>query len=105
MLPDQAHEQGMAVGVEVASVEQELIEGPGLVGDPGAEGGDERIAADEAVLQGQEAEQQVTGGVTKRWGSGVIAHGEPPRRLGDEGYRSSSRLAAYRASFSVSRAS
>ena len=66
MLADQAREQGMAVGVEVALVQQDPVEGLRLVRDPGAEGGDERIAADEAVLQRQQAEQQVAGGVTKR---------------------------------------
>ena len=66
VLADQAHEQGMAVGVEVALVEQDPVQGLRLVRDPGAEGGDERIAADEVVLKRQEAEQQVAGGVTKR---------------------------------------
>jgi hypothetical protein len=66
MLPDQAREQGMAVDVEIALVEQDLIEGLGLVGDPSAEGGDQGVATDEVVLKRQQAEKQVSGGVMER---------------------------------------
>jgi len=56
----------MAVDVEIALVEQDLIEGLGLVGDPSAEGGDQGVATDEVVLERQQAEKQVSGGVMER---------------------------------------
>ena len=63
VLGDQGLQQHTAGVVERPAIHQELGQGPGLVGDPGGEGGQQVVAADEVVLQGQDAEEQVAAGV------------------------------------------
>jgi hypothetical protein len=48
----------MTVDVKVALVEQDLAEWLRLLSDPSAKGGDQDVAADEVVLEGQEAEAE-----------------------------------------------
>ena len=50
---------------ERAAVEEDLAQGLGLIGDPGVEGGQQRIAIDEVVLECQQAEEQALSGVTR----------------------------------------
>ena len=50
------------VGVEVAAGDEVVGQGPGLVAGPGLEGGDELGLVDQAVLQGEQAEEQVAVG-------------------------------------------
>ena len=59
VLAGQGLEQGVGLGVDGAALEQDPPQVPGLVGDPGGEGGHQRLAIDEVVLQGEEAEQQI----------------------------------------------
>ena len=66
VLGDQGLQQRAAGVVERPAIDQELGQGPGLVGDPGGEGGQEVVAADEVVLQGQDAEEEVAPGVRLR---------------------------------------
>jgi hypothetical protein len=90
VLPDQAYEQSMTVDVELGLVEQDLAEGLRFPSDPGAEGGDQDVAADEVVLKGQQAEEEVLGRVLERWGSRVFTHQQLPRRVWYWGSRYSS---------------
>ena len=64
---------GSVVGVEVAAADEVVGQGAGLVERPGLEGGDELALVDQAVLQGQQAEEQVAVG-------GEGGHGEAPGR-------------------------
>ena len=66
VLGDQGLQQGTAGAVERPAIHQDLGQGPGLVGDPGGEGGQQVVAADEVVLQGQDAEEEVAAGVHPR---------------------------------------
>ncbi len=66
VLGDQGLQQHAAGVVERPAIHQELGQGPGLVGDPGGEGGQQVVAADEVVLQGQDAEEEVAAGVRMR---------------------------------------
>ncbi len=50
VLADQLGEDGVPRGAQRAAIEENLPEGQGLVGDPGAEGGQEGVAIDEVVL-------------------------------------------------------
>ena len=61
-------------GVEVAAGDEVVGQGPGLVAGPGLEGGDELGLLDQAVLQGEQPEQEVAvggHGATSRRGSGT----------------------------------
>ena len=59
------------VGVEVATGGEVLGQGPGLVAGPGLEGGDELDLVDQAVLQGEQAEEQVVVGGDGGHGAGL----------------------------------
>ena len=59
VLAGQGLEQGVGLGVDGAALEQDPPQVPGFVGDPGGEGGHQRVAIDEVILQGEQAEQQV----------------------------------------------
>ena len=59
VLAGQGLDQGVGLGVNGAALEQDPSQRPRLVGDPGGEGGQQRLAIDEVVLQSEEAEQQV----------------------------------------------
>ena len=59
VLADQGLEQGVGARRQGARSTQDLAQGPGLVGDPGVEGGEQGVAVDEVDLQGEEAEEQV----------------------------------------------
>ena len=59
---DQGLDGGPLVGVEVAAGDQVVGQRPGLVAGPGLEGGDELGLVDQAVLQGEQAEEQVAVG-------------------------------------------
>ena len=78
VLGDQRLQQRTAGVVERPAVHEDLAQGPSLVGDPGGEGGQQVVAADEVVLQGQDAEEQVAAGLPRRVGGGRSAPG--PRR-------------------------
>ena len=78
VLLDEDIERGMPPRAEGAAVEEDLAQGLGLVGDPGIECGQQRVAVDEVVLQGQQAEEQAPGrGGGLAWGrSGPIRDAE-----------------------------
>ena len=57
---DQGLEHGTLLGVEVAAGDEVVGQRPGLVAGPGLEGGDELDLVDQAVLEGEQAEEQVT---------------------------------------------
>ena len=57
-----ASTQRRCVGVEVAAGGEVVGQGPGLVAGPGVEGGDELALVDQAVLEGEQAEEQVAVG-------------------------------------------
>ena len=57
---DQRLDRSRLLGVEVAAGDEVLGQGPGLVAGPGLEGGDELALVDQAVLQGEQAEEQVS---------------------------------------------
>ena len=57
-----ASSSGPVVGVEVAAADQVVGQRPGLVAGPGLEGGDELALVDQAVLQREQAEEQVAVG-------------------------------------------
>ena len=69
---DQGLDDGALVGVEVAAGDEVVGQGPGLVAGPGLEGGDELALVDQAVLEGEQAEEEVAVG-----GGG---HGRAPIR-------------------------
>jgi hypothetical protein len=56
-------DDGPVLRVEVAAGEEVLGQGPGTVAGPGLEGGDELALVDQAVLERQQAEEQVAVGV------------------------------------------
>ena len=62
MQGDQGLDRGTLLGVEVAAGDEVVGQGPGLVAGPGLEGGDELALVDQAVLQGEQAEEQVAVG-------------------------------------------
>ena len=86
----------LVVGVEVAAGDQVLGQRPGLVERPGLEGGDELGLVDQAVLEGEQTEEQVAVGGDGghgaglpegrhgRWASGPRRRGPPvgARRIG-----------------------
>jgi hypothetical protein len=63
VLLEVARHQGLdgraVVGIEVAPVDEVVGQGASLVERPGLEGGDEPALVDQAVLQRQQAEEQV----------------------------------------------
>jgi hypothetical protein len=59
VLAGQCLDERVGFGVDGAALEQDSPEAPGLVGDPGAEGGHQCLATDEVILQGEQAEHQV----------------------------------------------
>ena len=59
---DQGLDAGALRGVEVAAGDEVVGQGPGLVAGPGLEGGDELGLVDQAVLQGEQAEEEVAVG-------------------------------------------
>ena len=63
---------GTLVVVEVAAGVEVRRQRPGLVSGPGLEGGDELGLVDQAVLKGQQAEEQVAVGVD---GHGTVSRG------------------------------
>src|SRR5262245_34413550 len=67
VLGDQGLQQRPAGLVERSAIHQELGQGPRLVGDPGVEGGQEVVAADEVVLQCQDAEEEIASGRLPSW--------------------------------------
>ena len=69
--PDHGLDAGALVGVEVATGGEVLGQGPGLVAGPGLEGGDELDLVDQAVLQGEQAEEQVVVGGDGGHGAGL----------------------------------
>ena len=69
--PDHGLDAGALVGVEVAAGGEVLGQGPGLVAGPGLEGGDELALVDQAVLQGEQAEEQVAVGGDGGHGAGL----------------------------------
>ena len=79
---------GAARGIEVAEVNEVVRQGSGLVAGPGGKGREQRALVDQAVLEGQQAEEQVAGRVA-RWGHGgasrSIRGGTVPRRCGRTG--------------------
>ena len=77
---DHGLDAGALVGVEVAAGDEVVGQGPGLVAGPGLEGGDELALVDQAVLQGQQAEEQVAVG-------GDGGHGRASGRAGSDGDR------------------
>src|SRR5271166_4894578 len=56
-------EKDVAAGVELAEIDKDHAEWPRLFVGPGVEGGKQRSAIDEVVLEGQDAEQQIAGSV------------------------------------------
>ena len=62
---------GPVVGVEVAAGDEVVGQGAGLVEGPGLEGGDELALVDQAVLQRQQAEEQVAVGGDGGHGAGL----------------------------------
>ena len=62
MAGDQGLDGGTVVGVEVAAADQVLGQRPLLVERPGLKGGDELPLVDQAVLEGEQAEEQVAVG-------------------------------------------
>jgi len=61
VLFNQALQEGVASRAERALVEEDPAQGLGLVSDPCIEGGQESVAIDEVVPQGQQAQQQAVG--------------------------------------------
>jgi hypothetical protein len=72
--PDHDVQEVPVLGPEPLVLDQDLPEWGGLLQDPGIQGGDELVAADEVHLQGQDAEEQVT--VGGRAGRVVVGHGQ-----------------------------
>ena len=73
------------VGVEVAAVDEVVGQRPALVAGPGVEGGDELALVDQAVLEGEQAEEQVARWVARGGHGGAsqsIRDGTMPRRCG-----------------------
>ena len=70
---DQGLDGNTVVGVEAAPVDQVIGQRPGLVASPGGECREQRPLVDQAILQGQQAEQQVTRRVS-RSGHGGGSH-------------------------------
>jgi hypothetical protein len=60
---DQGVEQGTVLGAQCALVGEPLGQRPALRARPGAKGGDQLIAGDQAVLKGKQSEEQVARGV------------------------------------------
>ena len=71
---------GPARRIEVPERDEVVGQGSGLVARPGVEGGDERALVDQAVLEGQQAEEQVA--VGSDWGHGVSLPNLPERPAG-----------------------
>ncbi len=63
VLSGQRLDQAALLGVEVAEGLKVVVQGPGLVADPGVEGGHELDLVDQADLESQEAEEEVAVGV------------------------------------------
>ena len=61
VLLDEDIERGAVRRAEGTAVEEDLAQGLVLVGDPGIKCGQQRVAIDEVVLQGQQAEEQAPG--------------------------------------------
>ena len=78
VLLDEDIQRGVARRGQGAAVEEDPAQRLGLVGDPDIECGQQRVAADEIVLQGQQAEEQAPGrGGGLAWGRpGPIADAE-----------------------------
>ena len=72
---DQGLDGGAVVGVEVAAGDEVVGQGAGLVERPGLEGGHELALVDQAVLQGQQAEEQVAVGGDGGHGAGLLEGG------------------------------
>jgi hypothetical protein len=71
-------EQRVRLGVEVATLAEDVAERLGLVEYPSVHGRDQGVAADEVHLQRQDAEQQVTvGRGAGRW----MRHGCSPPKI------------------------
>ena len=68
---DHRLDAGALLGVEVAAGGEVVGQGPGLVAGPGLEGGDELALVDQAVLQGEQAEEQVAVGGDGGHGAGL----------------------------------
>ena len=68
---DQGLDRGALVGVEVAAGDEVVGQRPGLVAGPGLEGGDELALVDQAVLQGEQAEEEVAVGGDGGHGTGL----------------------------------
>ena len=78
-----------AIGVQVAAGDEVVGQGAGLVAGPGLEGGDELGLVDQAVLQREQAEEEVAVGVG---GHGEApGHGVVPRTTGHGRHRSPAR--------------
>ena len=82
---DQRLDGGALLGVEVAAGDEVVGQGPGLVAGPGLEGGDELALVDQAVLQGEQAEEQVAVGGEAAMGRASGTHSEPGPRCGAVG--------------------
>ena len=95
--PTSASTAARCVGVEVAAGDEVVGQRPGLVAGPGLEGGDELVLVDQAVLQGEQAEEQVAvggdgghgaslpGGRHGRCAVGPRRRGPRPGRAGSAG--------------------
>ena len=88
---DQGVQQRPVLGPQGALLGQQVGQGLARRGGPGGEGQDELVAGDQAVLQGEQAEEQVARGVVTSWHRGGSRPGRgdhgctPPRSaLGDQ---------------------
>ena len=64
---DQRLDHVAVVGVEVAAGHEMIGHRPALVAGPGLEGGDELALVDQAVLECEQAEEEVARWVDRRW--------------------------------------
>ena len=98
---DEGLDRGAVVGVEVAPGDEVVGQRPGLVAGPGLEGGDELALVDQAVLQREQAEEEVargieSGGMMVGSERGIAARpGSKPRKGGTRlrFYRRADRIA------------
>ena len=85
MQPGDGLDGGPARGIEVPEVDEVVGQRSGPVARPGGEGGEERPLVDQAVLEGKQAEEQVTrrvGRFRHRGASQSIRGGAVPRQCG-----------------------